>query len=113
MEQVSIGFPNASSADASRLADDLTVFVRRYVPGATAEATQESPDAMDLGATVAIILGTPAVLALARGIADWIRRQGDPDIIIKSKKGEIIVKGGLSAEQKHEIIMETIGKGIV
>jgi len=66
---------------------------------------------MDLGTTVVLVLGTPAVLALAKGIADWIRKKGDPQLVIKKGDQEITVNSGLSPEQKFELIKAALGNG--
>ena len=108
METLEIGFPNASASDAGRMAEDLAGYVRQQAPEAKAELRQSDPNAMDLGATVALVLGTPALVALARGLADWIKRQGDPDIVIKTKKGEIVVRGPLDAAAKRQVILSAI-----
>lgn len=110
MEDAEISFTGATSADASRLAEDLAIFIQTNVEGADASVTGKAADAMDFGGTVALVLGTPAVIMLARGIADWIRRQGDPDLVIKTTKGSVIVKGGLDLETKRELILSALEK---
>ncbi|MCW5704594.1 MAG: hypothetical protein KIT82_18670 [Bradyrhizobium sp.] len=111
MENVEISFVGATPADASRLADDLAAYVRMHIDGAEVRVIGGSSDAMDFGATVALVLGTPAVIILARGIADWVRRQGDPDLLIKTAKGSVTVKGGLDMAAKKEIILAAFEKG--
>lgn len=113
MEQVEIDFADASAADATRLADDLATFLKTQVEGAGAEVTRGSVATMDLGATVALVFGTPAVAALVRGLADWIRRQGDPELVIKTKKGSVTVKAGLDLATKKEVILAALEKGVV
>ena len=113
MEHAEINFVGATPADGTRLAEDLAAFVKSHVDGVEAEVTGGSPDTMDLGATVALLLGTPAVVMLVRGLADWIRRQGDPDLVIKTKKGSVTVKGGLDLEAKKEIILAAFERGAI
>jgi hypothetical protein len=66
---------------------------------------------MDLGGAVALLLGAPAFVALARGLADWIRRQGDPDLVIKIGKCSVTIRGGLDPAAKKEIILAALEKG--
>jgi hypothetical protein len=108
MDKAEINFVGANAADASRLAEDLANYLKTFGNGVDAEVTGGSSDTMDLGATVVLVLGTPAVIALARGVADWIRKQGDPDLVIKTKDGSVEVKGGLDQEAKKEIILAAL-----
>lgn len=59
----------SSSEEAKKLADDL-----REVRGVTEANRRKGEDAtMDLGAIVTVLARSGATVALARGIADWIR----------------------------------------
>lgn len=104
METAQIDFEGLEPADATRLADDLARFIKTTIPDVTAEVEGHSADTMDFGATVAVVLGTPAVVILAKGMADWLRRQGDPALVITTKKGSVTVKSGLDLEAKKELI---------
>jgi hypothetical protein len=105
-----IQFPETPPVDAGRLAQDLVDLIQGEA-GVEAHTARSSKDAMDLGTTVVLVLGTPAVLALAKGIADWIRKKGDPQLVIKKGDQEITVNSGLSPEQKFELIKAALGNG--
>jgi hypothetical protein len=47
---------------------------------------------MDFGATLAIILGSAAVTALAKGIAVFTAKPGDAIIDVKTKNGDFRVE---------------------
>lgn len=111
METAHIDFEGTYPAEASRLAEDLASYIKSSIPDVTVNIEGSSDDAMDFGATVAIMLGTPAIVILARGMADWIRRQGDPSLIIKTTKGSVTVKGGLDLEAKKELIKTAFDAG--
>lgn len=113
MNAVEISFPGSAPADAVRLAGDLVAHLRSTAPDVEAQTVSASADAMDFGASVALVIGTPAALALVKGIADWIRRQGDPELVIKTKKGEVTVSRGLDRDAKRDIIMSAIDKGVL
>ncbi len=66
---------------------------------------------MDFGTTVVLVLGTPAMIALAHGVASWIKRQGDPELVIKTKNGSVTVKGGLDLDAKRDLIIAAFDKG--
>lgn len=113
MENAEINFVDVAAADAPRLAEDLAAFIKSHVDGVEAEVARGSSDKMDFGATVVLVLGAPAIVALTRGLADWIRKQGDPELMIKTKHGSVTVKGGLDLEAKKEIISKAFEKGIL
>lgn len=102
-EGIEIRFPDAGAADAGRLADDLGLRLRELDETAKTSVTKGSGDTMDFGSILVLIMGTASFTAIARGVADWIRKQGDPAIIIKRGKDEITIQRGLSSEQKFEL----------
>jgi len=110
MEELTIEFPDSAAADASRLAEDLARHVSTTIDGVKAEVASGSTDAMDFGATVVIVLGTPSIVYLAKGIADWIQRKGDPALVIKRGRESIIVKDGLDQATKREIILSALSR---
>lgn len=61
------------------------------------ERAKTSQGTMDLGATVIVALGG-AGLALAKGIADWLRRRNTAKITVKSTSGHFIAEGLTSAD---------------
>jgi hypothetical protein len=64
-----------SMADANRLVADLEEFLRRGTEHVEFERQRESPDTQDLGAILVATLAAPAVVELAKGIADWMRKR--------------------------------------
>jgi hypothetical protein len=56
----------------------------------------------DFGATLVIVLGTPAALALAKGIHDFISKYGD-SVVISTPEGSVKATG--SAAKNIDIAM--------
>jgi hypothetical protein len=54
---------------------------------------KEDATTQDFGATLIVVLGTPAALAIAKGIHDLIAKRGD-SVRIRTKCGEVIATGG-------------------
>jgi hypothetical protein len=112
-EQLLLSFPDESAAEASRLAAELRDFIAESTPNARAELQRSDEHAMDFGATLAVVLGTPAAIALANGIAGWLKRRGDPALVIATKRGTIVVARDLPADAKKEVILAALASGDV
>lgn len=103
LEEIEIQFPEAGLSRAGQLADTLALHIRELDETSTVKVSRGSPNAMDLGSILTIVLSAGSARILARGLADWIKKHGDPAIKIKCGKKEIVIQGGLSAEQKFEL----------
>jgi hypothetical protein len=80
----------AATDEASRLADDL-----RELTGVLAADRQKSDEpTMDLGSVIAVLATSGATIAIAQGIADWLRRRRGTQLTIErtSSSGSIKVK---------------------
>ena len=71
-----IAFPEMSGSDAGSLAADLQQEIEMMGEDVTVERVRENPDALDFGASLVLVLGTPAVIILAKAIAAWAKRAG-------------------------------------
>jgi hypothetical protein len=89
-----LSFPGASPDQASRYADELKDELLRLAPKFSKEKERDVKKAMDFGATLAIILGSAAVTALAKGIAVFTAKHGDAIIDVKTKNGDFRVERG-------------------
>ena len=79
-----IAFQGVDVATANGLAADLEDFLSESVPDADIERRREDPLTQDFGATLAIIVGSAAVTALAKGVASWLARRQDARLVLKS-----------------------------
>jgi hypothetical protein len=84
-----ISFPGASPAEANRLASGLATAVRETDREVKVEQRRDQPDTQDCGATLAIILGTASVTAIARGVEAWLARHSGAKIQI-NKDGSVV-----------------------
>ena len=57
-----------------------------------AEILRDSPTTMDFGGTLAIILGTSAVVEIAKGIGNWLSKRNSASITIVAKNGKVVVE---------------------
>ena len=84
-----ITFPEDSIAQANRYAADLAAAIRELDEEVQVEQKRDRQDTQDFGATLAIILGTASVTAVAKGISAWLARQSGAKIQI-SADGSVI-----------------------
>jgi hypothetical protein len=84
-----ISFPGTSTAEANRLAAGLASAIRDAHRDVKVEQKRDQPDTQDFGATLAVILGTASVTAVAKGVEAWLARHSGAKIQI-NKDGSVI-----------------------
>ena len=83
----------SSSAASNQSANDLEDIVRRVTSGRVEiKRVRESNQTQDFGATLAVILGTPAAIALAKGVHQFIAKRGSR-VVIETEAGKVIATG--------------------
>jgi hypothetical protein len=108
--EVAVAFPSCSIAEANQLAIELQARFSRISASrglrSSIEATifKSDPNHQDFGASLAIIFGTPAAVAIAKGVHDLIAAKGH-EVVIKTKGGSIIARGNAA---KNIDISETV-----
>lgn len=91
-----ISFPGATAAQATRWAQELEKIVRESPVSAEAHL-EGDPAAQDLGATLVLVLGAPAVVVVAHGIAAFIKRRG-VRVVIRGEHKEVTITGAESTD---------------
>ena len=88
-----IRFGDMSTADANRAAAELRKQLRSKM-GSDVSINQikEDQETQDFGGTLAVVLGTPFALALAKGVADYISKRGCR-LVLETPQGKIIATG--------------------
>lgn len=115
-EQVTIRFENLSLAEAGTHAANLQgelLDLRHEEKGQALESVnlqKDSKETMDFGATLVLLFGTPAVIAVAHGISNYLSRTGTSVTI--EKDGTVILKDvrGADAAKIVEAIKGRKGK---
>jgi hypothetical protein len=83
---IQIEFPDVSSGEAGRLARSLADAINAAPDlddSTRANLVRSDPSALDLGATIVLILGAPAVVVVANAIKKYLERRADGvDIVI-------------------------------
>jgi hypothetical protein len=92
-----IAIKGATPAESQRLAQELAASLRLTDASVKVDRQKESVETLDLGATIAIVVGSAAATAVANGIRIWLTRRQDAEISI-SKDGHVKAKGITSAD---------------
>jgi len=88
-----IRFDGMSTADANRAAVELRKQLRiKMGAGVSIDQVKEDDETQDFGGTLAVVLGTPFALALAKGVADYISKRGCR-LVLETPQGRIIATG--------------------
>lgn len=94
---VYVEFPELDLASANRAAaqlhDDIKDTAKDLVH---IDRTRPNSETQDFGSTLVIVLGTPAVVILARAIYNYCAKWGDR-VVIRTANGEVIVTGSATA----------------
>jgi hypothetical protein len=86
-----VSLDGLSKAETDSLVDNLLEELHR---GGFKDVSRlrEDERTQDFGATLILVLGTPAVIAAIKAIRDWSTRK-NAAAIIRKKNGELVVKG--------------------
>lgn len=89
-----LGFESVSVAEANEHAANLMEHLMLVAPGCQADQHRTARNAQDFGATLVLVLGAPAVVAVAKGISDWLRMRemAGSKVVIRDKDGNIVVE---------------------
>lgn len=85
-----ITFDNGSVADANRWASELKEYILDATDDAEVEQQRDNLHSQDLGATLSLVLGSPAVAAVAQALGNWLMKHRGADISIRTPQGEIV-----------------------
>ena len=92
-----IRFDDMTTADANRAAAELRKQLRSAMGAQVSiEQVKENQETQDFGGTLAVVLGTPFALALAKGIRDYIAKRGCR-VVLETPGGRIIATGDAAA----------------
>ncbi len=82
-----------STAEANQCAAELENQLRRVTRDQVQiQRRKEREETQDFGATLVVILGTPAALAVAKGIRDFIAKSGNR-VVIETDSGKVVATG--------------------
>jgi len=106
-----LSFEGAQVAEANRFAAELAERLRDTDANIDVRQTRADAGAQDFGATLVLLLGTPAVVALAKGVSAWLSMRPNAKITLKGEDGTIIASGLTSADARALIEQRLSKKG--
>ncbi len=104
-----VTFEGVSPADAQRYAEELQNALLDATPDITVQRRRENPLTQDFGATLILILGAPAVVAVVKAAGDWLMRRNSASLTWKTTDGELVVQG-ISSKNAAELAQFLVGK---
>ncbi len=87
-----VTFEGVSPADAQRYAEELRNALLDAIPDITVQRKRDNPHTQDFGATLVLILGTPAVIAMVTAVGNWLKLRNSASLTWKTADGHMIVQ---------------------
>src|SRR5438270_3982777 len=87
-----ITFDTASAADASRYAEELRQVLLDASSDIQVHRRRDDPRTQDFGATLVLLLGTPAAAAAVTAISNWLALRNRASLTIKRADEQIVVQ---------------------
>ncbi len=85
-------FDSISHAEANIYAEELGDVLLDTSPDITVQRRRDNPLTLDFGSTLVLLLGTPAVVAAANAIGNWLQRHPSASITIETPEKKIIAQ---------------------
>lgn len=98
-----IEFIEATAKDANEYAEDLANVLLDVSPDVEVTQKRARPSAQDFGATLVLVLGTPAAIAIAKALGDWLKLHHSVKITIKTKDGAFVGEN-LTAKDANRLV---------
>jgi hypothetical protein len=103
MTEIVVKFEDVDVRQANALAQSLKDAIKDEAPDAQVAQKRDNEENQDFGATLAIVLAGPAVVAIAKGIEQWLIRQHSVSLEITTPNGKVIAKN-VTAKNALEIL---------
>lgn len=96
-----LSFKGVSEAEANRYAEELQEALLDATDEIAVQRQRENPLAQDLGGSLVLILGTPAVVAVVRAIGNWLQKRHSASLTIVTAEKKIIAENLTNKDAAH------------
>jgi hypothetical protein len=90
-EIFTIKFEGVSAAEANQYASELRNTLLDAIPDVKVDQRRDDIRSQDFGATLVLILGTPAVIAISKAIGNWLQLRNSASLTIEND-GRVIAR---------------------
>lgn len=104
-----VTFEGVSHSDAQRYAEELRDVLLNTTPDISVQRKRESSLTQDFGATLILIFGAPAVVAVVKAVGDWLIRRNSASLTWKTADGELVIQG-ISSKNAADLAQFLLGK---
>lgn len=87
-----LSFEGVSEAEANRYAEELREALLDATIEIDVQRQRDNPLAQDLGASLALIMGTPAVVAVVQAIGNWLQKRRSASLTIVTAEKKIVAE---------------------
>jgi len=104
-----ITFDDISAAEANRYAEELRQALLDAAPDVEVHRRRDDPRTQDFGATLVLVLGTPAAGAIVTAIGNWLMLRHRASITVKRADEQIIVQN-ITSKKAGELAQLLLNK---
>ncbi|EFH84599.1 effector-associated constant component EACC1 [Ktedonobacter racemifer] len=87
-----LSFEGISAAEANQYAEELREALLDATPELHVQRQRENPLAQDLGASLVLIMGAPAVVAAVQAIGNWLQKRHSATLTIATGEKKIVAE---------------------
>jgi hypothetical protein len=96
-----ISFEGVSEAVTNRYAEELREALLDATSEIHVQRQRENPLAQDLGASLALIMGTPAFVAVVQAIGNWLLKRRSASLTIVTAEKKIVAENLTNKDAAH------------
>jgi hypothetical protein len=98
-----------SAADANRYAEELRQALLDASPDVQVHRKRDDPRTQDFGATLVLLVGTPAAAAIVTAIGNWLTLRNRASITVKRADEQIVVQN-ITSKKAGELAQLLLSK---
>jgi hypothetical protein len=87
-----LSFTGVSEAEANQYAEELRGELLDASAEIAVQRQRENPLAQDLGATLVLVMGTPALVAAVKAIGNWLQKRHSASLTIVTAEQKIVAE---------------------